>query len=269
MHLVGFIIKKLLRCTVTWTKKYVKFNSLQRSNKYFIEFSQVSWCKSSLIFYIRQWFAASSLITHRLLWGFEWGLYIREMTVNMLASWCCGINYIVISELIKELTAWRNWNWPVEWNNKMGPTPSSTLMNVSPCDPSLLYMLSQLFVELQWLETDVIMGLIKASKESGGWAREEGRSRKKTVFTVSPLCNLILVSIHCVVWLIIITISIQSNTTKYHVCLGNSEITIRSMWQHVSVEFRPSTGLQDWPYVECNATVFKCGNGITFRAVVL
>jgi hypothetical protein len=54
-----------------------------------------------------------------------------------------------------------------------------------------------------------------------------------------------------------ITIIIQSNTTKYHVRPSNTEVTIRSMRRHVSVVGRPSSGLLELNYVNCNATIFK------------
>jgi hypothetical protein len=64
-------------------------------------------------------------------------------------------------------------------------------------------------------------------------------------------------SFHTLCCLISVTISIQSNTTNYHVRLSNSEIIIRSMPQHVSVVCRPSSGLQESPYVSCNTTILK------------
>jgi hypothetical protein len=72
------------------------------------------------------------------------------------------------------------------------------------------------------------------------------------LFILKPFLNF---SFHPLCCLISVTISIQSNTTNYHVRLSNSELTIRSMRQHVSVVCRSSSGLQEWPYVNCNAIV--------------
>jgi hypothetical protein len=62
---------------------------------------------------------------------------------------------------------------------------------------------------------------------------------------------------HPLCFSISITLIIQSNTTEYHVRPSNSEVTIRSMRRHVSVVCRPSSGLQELTYVNCNATILK------------
>jgi hypothetical protein len=89
-------------------------------------------------------------------------------------------------------------------------------------------------------------------------ARSGLPSTARTDENVESICRLFLnFGFHLLCCSISITITIQSNTTKCHVRLSNSEVTIRSIRQHISVVCRPSSGLQEFTYVNCNATILK------------